>query len=125
MDGVDTMVTDDTLDLGEDDAVPSRHCYSAGSSIRHRANSISCTHPDLRGRNCNYINAVDGRNGYINKPTDVDEKKPLAYRMMDDMIVGSAPDDGKTYDLAEFDDDGIGVCFPSVAAARAKSSRYR
>ena len=92
----DTMVRG-TLDLGED--VLCTAAVISGSSIG--SCEFIVTHPTFDG-GINYINAVDGRNGYINKPTGVDDEKPLAEREMDDLIDGD-PDNEMTYDLAEFD----------------------
>ena len=94
--GTDVMVRG-TLDLGED--VLCTADVISSSSIG--TCEFTVTHPTFDG-GINYINAVDGRNGYISKPTGVDEDKTSAERAMDDLIDGD-PDNDKTYKLAEFD----------------------
>ena len=95
--GTDPMVRG-TLDLGEDVLCTDLAISSASIG----SCEFTVTHPTFDG-GINYINAVDGRNGYINKPTGVDDGKTAAEQEMDDLIVGDGEEDGKTFDLAEFD----------------------
>ena len=94
--GEDVMVRG-TLDRGED--VLCTDDVISGASIG--SCEFTVTHPTFDG-GINYINAVDGRNGYINKPTGVDTGKTSAEQAMDDLIDGDA-DNEKTYALAEYD----------------------
>ena len=95
--GEDTMVRG-TLDLGEDTLCTDQSISSDSIGTCE----FIVTHPTFDG-GINYINAVDGRNGYINKPDDVDGDKPLAERRTDDLIVGDGKEDGMTFELAEFE----------------------
>ena len=95
--GTDTMVRG-TLDLGEDVLCTAQRISSDSIGTCE----FIVTHPTFDG-GINYINAVDGRNGYINKPTGVSADKAAADRLADDLIVGDGEEDGNTYKLAEFE----------------------
>ena len=99
VDGEDTKVRG-TLDQGEDVL-----CVvdSIGSDDIGKC-EFTVTHPTFSG-GMNYINAVDGRNGYINRPVKVDDEKSPMDQAIDDLIDGNDTDEevGKTYELAMFD----------------------